>query len=221
MLTYEILSFQRHSDVRNTSMRLSTTFFPLIVTGILLFSYSPPKDLSLPTKGMEDIAILVKVRNHADSLKKFAEKEHYNTSTAFLVDMSIPSGKKRFFVYNMIRDSIELTGLVTNGNVLDNKPVFSNTPGSNCSSLGKYKIGYSYNGTFGLAYKLYGLDPSNNKAFERFVVLHSHRCVPDYETLPADICTSWGCPTVSPAFLMKLKPYIEGSRLTILLYMFY
>jgi len=201
-------------------MRLSTSFFPLIVTGILLFSYSAPKEPVILNSRNEDVSTLIRIRHHADSLKRFAAREHYNPSIAFLADMSMPSGNKRFFVYNMMKDSIELMGLVTNGNTLDNKPVFSNTPGSNCTSLGKYKVGYAYQGTYGLAYKLYGLDESNSKAFERFVVLHSHRCVPDEEPQPADICTSWGCPTVSPAFLMKLKTYIEGSKQPILLYIY-
>lgn len=201
-------------------MRLSTSFFPLIVTGFLLFSYSDPGESPVYNKTGYDIATLIRVKHHAEGLKNFALKEHYNPSIAFLVDMSMPSGKKRFFVYNMAKDSIELMGLVTNGNTLDNKPVFSNTPGSNCTSLGRYKVGYPYQGTFGLAYKLYGLDDSNSKAFERFVVLHSHRCVPDYEAQPADICTSWGCPTVSPAFLMKLKTYIDKTQQPILLYIY-
>ena len=64
---------------------------------------------------------------------------------------------------------------------------FSNEEGSLCTSLGKYKIGSSYNGKFGLVYKLYGLDASNSNAFNRFVVLHSHSCVPNTETAPFPI----------------------------------
>ena len=94
---------------------------------------------------------------------------------------------------------------------------FSNEPGSNCTSLGKYKIGNAYQGRFGLAYKLYGLDKTNSKAFERFVVLHAHSCVPANDVYPLPICPSQGCPTVAPEFLQKLTRYINSSDEPILL----
>jgi len=72
-------------------------------------------------------------------------------------------------------------------------------PGCGCSPLGKYKIGNLYYGRFGLAYKLYGLDKTNNNAFRRFVVLHSHECVPETEE-QNEICQSDGCPTVTTIF---------------------
>lgn len=151
-------------------------------------------------------------------LKSFAAKKGYNEELAFLVDMGIPSGRQRFFIYNMQKDSIELAGLVTHGYGSSKEGIeFSNVPGSYCTSLGKYKVGAAYNGRFGLAYKLYGLDKTNDKAFERFVVLHSHDCVPAEEVAPLGICESQGCPTVAPAFLQKLKVYIEASGKPILL----
>ncbi|MGZ8558091.1 MAG: murein L,D-transpeptidase catalytic domain-containing protein [Chitinophagaceae bacterium] len=69
--------------------------------------------------------------------------------------------------------------------------------GRGCTSLGKYIVDNSYIKRFGLAYKLYGLDKTNDKAFQRFVVLHAHECVP--ETMVKDnlserwvlYCISW------------------------------
>jgi L,D-transpeptidase catalytic domain len=139
------------------------------------------------------------------------------------MDMQISSGKNRFFVYDMDNNSVAAAGLVAHGDGSDNgsgKLSFSNTPNSHCTSLGKYRIGSSYNGTFGLAYKLYGLDKSNSKAFDRFVVLHAHSCVPDAEVAPARICLSQGCPTVSPVFLRKLRSFIDGSEQPILLWIY-
>ncbi len=81
---------------------------------------------------------------------------------------------------------------------------YGNDEGCGCSSLGKYKIGNPYHGRFGLAYKLHGLDATNNNAFKRYVVLHSHECVPNNEVAPYPICQSDGCPTVSAAFLKQL-----------------
>lgn len=79
------------------------------------------------------------------------------------------------------------------------------------------KIGSSYKGKFGLAYKLHGLDATNSNAYKRFVVLHSHECVPENETAPLPICQSDGCPTVSPDFLKTLSIIIDSSKRAVLL----
>jgi hypothetical protein len=166
---------------------------------------------------------LLRLTKKSIQARDYANEHGFDDTYCFLVDMRIPSGKNRFFVYNLERDSVEIAGLVAHGSGITNSdtPVFSNTPNSNCTSLGKYKIGKSYNGKFGLAYKLYGLDKTNSKAFDRFVVLHAHECVPNDEISPLPICESWGCPTVSPAFLTQLKKYLDRSEEPILLWIYY
>jgi hypothetical protein len=149
----------------------------------------------------------------ATEAKTFARQKGFNENTCFLIDMSVSSGKNRFYVYNMEKDSIVNSGLVTHGRCnqiwLEGRK-YSNVSGCGCTSLGRYKIGYPYRGTFGLAYKLYGLDKTNSNAFKRYIVLHSHECVPE-NPVGDDICQSDGCPTVSPGFLKELKPMIENS----------
>ncbi|MEX0636953.1 MAG: murein L,D-transpeptidase catalytic domain-containing protein [Ferruginibacter sp.] len=163
---------------------------------------------------------LKKLQQQATSLKTTVKKNGFNERYVFLIDMSIHSGRKRFFVYNLQKDSIEKIGLVTHGSgsITGNHQLhFSNIPNSNCTSLGRYKIGKNYKGRFGLAYKLHGLDKTNDKAFARFVVLHGHSCVPYNEVYPIPICPSSGCPTVAPDFLLELKKYIEKSQQPLLL----
>ena len=166
---------------------------------------------------------VIRLKKYADEIKSFAQRNHFNSSYCFLADMKLPSGSNRFFVYDLKNDSVVNAGLVTHGSGITNMDeiIFSNKAGSNCTSLGRYKIGTSYNGKFGLAYKLYGLDSSNSNAYNRFVVLHAHACVPESEVLPQQICKSWGCPTVSPAFLIKLNPYITKAEKPIVLQIFY
>jgi len=163
-----------------------------------------------------------KLKQKSVEASSFAKKNGYNSSVCFLVDMSLSSGQNRFFVYNMGKDSIQQSGLVTHGRCnqmwLEGRK-YSNEPGCGCSSLGKYKVAYSYQGTFGLAYKLHGLEKTNSNAFKRFVVLHSHECVPESE-VKDEICQSDGCPTVSPQFLQQLKPIINGSSKPILLWIY-
>ncbi|MBO9658533.1 MAG: murein L,D-transpeptidase catalytic domain family protein [Chitinophagaceae bacterium] len=165
---------------------------------------------------------LKKLTAKSSVAKIFVAKNGYNTQICFLIDMSIPSGQPRFFVYDLKKDSVINAGLVTHGRCNENwleGRKYGNTVGCGCTSLGKYKIGYPYNGRFGLAFKLYGLESTNSKAFERFVVLHAHDCVPETTTTD-EICQSDGCPTVSPGFLQQLKPMINHSGKPVLLWIF-
>jgi hypothetical protein len=66
---------------------------------------------------------------------------------------------------------------------------------------------------------LHGLDNSNNNAFERTVVLHAHRCIPETE-VAEEICQSNGCPTVSPGFLEQLKKIINASKKPVMLWIY-
>jgi hypothetical protein len=166
--------------------------------------------------------IVEKLRTKASAAKEFVSKNGYNENIVFLIDMSLPSGQNRFFIYDLKKDSLRNKGLVTHGRCnlewLEGRK-YGNTVGCGCTSLGKYKIGYSYNGTFGLAFKLYGLEKTNSNAFARFVVLHGHDCVPDSE-ITDDICQSDGCPTVAPGYLQQLKPIIKESKKPVLLWIF-
>jgi hypothetical protein len=167
-------------------------------------------------------ADLARIKTKAASAQAYAQKHQLNQAYCFLIDMSLPSGRSRFFVYDMNSDSILQKGLVTHGRCneqwLEGRR-YSNTVGSGCTSLGRYKTGVSYQGKFGLAYKLHGLDASNSNAFARYVVLHSHECVPESETA-AEICQSDGCPTVAPQFLQQLNPLLKKSKQPFLLWIF-
>jgi len=189
-------------------------------TGSLKFHGGPlPWTISYDLSPTEQRRLLPKTA----LAKQFTAAHGYNTRIAFLLDMSLASGKNRFFVADLEKDSILLAGLVAHGS--GNKsfsvnPVFSNTHGSSCSALGKYKIGNFYTGQFGAAYKLHGLDPTNDQAFHRNIVLHAYDCVPEGETYPYPICNSRGCAMVSPAFLKRLQSLIDHSQQPILLWIF-
>jgi hypothetical protein len=164
-----------------------------------------------------------KLQLRATSIKKYVSANHYS-NICFLIDMKVPSGKERFFVYDLRKDSILAAGLVAHGSCdrrFQFEAIFSNKTNSGCSCLGRFRVGKSYNGRFGLAYKLYGLDSCNSNAFERNIVLHSYKCVPELETYPLPICNSRGCPMVSVNFLKKLRLYLNNSERPILLNIFY
>jgi L,D-transpeptidase catalytic domain len=177
---------------------------------------SNPGEHKLPDNSKE------KMQLKAAEARIFTLQKNYNENMCFLVDMSLPSGQNRFFVYDLKKDSLQKSGLVTHGRCnqywLAGRK-YGNTVGCGCTSLGKYKIGLSYNGKFGLAFKLYGLDKTNDNAFDRFVVLHAHNCVPEKEVVD-DICQSDGCPTVAPGFLQQLKYIINASKKPVLLWIY-
>lgn len=147
----------------------------------------------------------------------------YNQSTAFFIDMKIPSGTFRFFIHDVAIDSVTHKALVAHGSgstYSDDSLTFSNIPNSYQTSLGNYKVGASYTGNFGKSYKLHGLDATNNKAFARYVVLHPYSCVPDLEQ-DYPICESLGCPMVSNEFIEVLYKIIDGSKKPILMVIYY
>ena len=135
---------------------------------------------SIINKKEEEGLTLKRLKQHSSLARVFARSNGYNTGYCLFIDLKILSGKKRCFVYNLENDSVELAGLVTHGSGSGKGGEalsFSNKPNSYSTSLGRYRIGQRYWERFGLAYKLYGLDDSNNQAFERFVVFHAHPCV--------------------------------------------
>ena len=176
------------------------------------------------SRDTEDARLLLrKLNSRALEAKRFVKSKVYNEELCFLIDMSKPSGSNRFFVYDLKRDSVMNAGLVTHGRCNKswlNGRQYGNEVGCGCTSLGKYKVGVSYKGKFGLAYKLHGLDSTNNNAFRRYVVLHSHECVPEQEVDPAPICQSDGCPTVSLSFLTELAKHLDKSGKPVLLWVF-
>jgi hypothetical protein len=166
-----------------------------------------------------------RLEGKAAQLKKFltGPGRKYNGKMAFLVDMHLPSGRNRFFVYDLGGDSIRMAGLVAHGSgsrSFSLAPDFSNVNGSFCSALGKYGVGGAYTGQFGRAYLLHGLDTTNDQALTRHIVLHSYSCVPEGETDPYPICNSKGCAMVSPGFLKRLQPLIDASGKPVLLWVF-
>lgn len=197
----------------------------LLSVGFLLLGFKclPFKDASSPT--VIDETVQLKLSQRVLLAKAFIRKHsNYNQKTAFFIDMKIKSGKNRFFVYDFDEDKIIDQGLVAHGSGSETARYgelkFSNVNNSLCTSLGKYYIGKSYLGQFGKAYKLHGLDPTNNNAFLRNVVLHQYEDVPYFEQ-EQPICNSFGCPMVNQKFYSRLEKIIDTSEQNILMDIYY
>ena len=178
---------------------------------------SKEKQITTPAPNM----VLLNV--FAKNLKNYAVQNKYSTKYCFFIDMSMPSGANRFFVYDLEKSSVVYSALVAHGSCNENfrsHPKFSNGVNTGCTSLGKYKVGELYNGKYGKSYRLYGLDNSNSTAYKRGVVIHGYDCVPDKEIYPAVLCNSFGCPMVSYTFFGKLSQIISRSDKPILLWIY-
>jgi hypothetical protein len=159
----------------------------------------------------------------ASAERDYALRKGFSTTYCFLVDMSIHSGRKRFFVYDLETNRVIMSGLVSHGScngIFLEQAKFSNAPGGNCTSEGKYKIGEKYRGQYGKSYKMYGLESTNSNAYRRAIVLHAYSCIPDEEIYPRVTCNSSGCAGVSPAFFEKLSSIIDQSNKPIVLWIY-
>ncbi|WP_243394168.1 murein L,D-transpeptidase catalytic domain-containing protein [Flavobacterium reichenbachii] len=166
-----------------------------------------------------------RINNRVTNIKNMISIDHsYNTKIAFLVDMRVPSGKNRFFIYDLEKNEVIDQGLVAHGSGSDTgikgELRFSNEPNSNCTALGRYVIGKTYKGIFGKAYRLAGLESSNNNALKRAIVLHHYSAVP-YEEQDYYISRSHGCPMVNEQFFKRIEKIIDSSKSNIIMDIYY
>lgn len=209
--------------------------FPRLYLGLFLLifcissceSKSQTKISGITTTKPQEVAV-EPIYTISDSkildLKEYLKGKNYSQDLAFFIDFKIPSGKFRFFVYDLKNDQVLTKGLVAHGEGSEVEGstdlVFSNVEGSHQSSLGKYEIANSYEGNFGKSYRLKGLEKSNNLAMKRYIVLHPYICVGDRE-IESPSCLSLGCPMVSHLFLTEISKYIDNSKRPIILYAYY
>jgi hypothetical protein len=94
-----------------------------------------------------------------------------------LVDFSAHSSKRRFQLVDVANGKILAAYLVAHGKGSDPGNTgwlhsFSNEPGSNASSQGSFLTTDDYFGKHGHSRRLIGLDPDNDQALPRAIVLH-------------------------------------------------
>lgn len=156
----------------------------------------------------------------------FCKQNKLDTTVCIMVDMSLPSGKNRLFVYDFKQKKTIIAGLCAHGvggGSTSTKPVFSNTVGSNCTSLGKYKVknrSYS-NWGINIHYKMYGLEKTNSNAFKRIIVLHSYTPVPNYEIYPQGLFgQSAGCPVIADDQMTQIDRLLIKKKKPVLLWIY-
>ncbi len=173
-------------------------------------------------------ADLPRLQSKVDSAFIYCKKQGFDTTFCILIDMKIHSGKNRLFVWDFAKKEIMHSGLCCHGfggKSTGEKPEFSNVVGSNCTSLGKYKIGIRSYSKWGINihYKLHGLESTNNNAFKRIVVLHSYTPVPSTETYPFHLPVGFsaGCPVINNELMKTLDGLLRDKKKPVLLWIYY
>ncbi|ATW04359.1 murein L,D-transpeptidase catalytic domain family protein [Sphingorhabdus sp. YGSMI21] len=132
-----------------------------------------------------------------------------------IADYSLHSAKERFHIVDMASGNIQ-SFLVAHGKGSDPRHTgwlqeFSNIPGSEASSGGSYMTSESYVGKHGTSRRLKGLDPTNNMAEPRAIVIHgAWYAEPEMVESHGKLGRSQGCFAFSesdlPVILERLGP---------------
>jgi hypothetical protein len=136
-----------------------------------------------------------------------------------LVDFGAPSGKPRFQIVDIANGRVLANNLVAHGRGSDPTntgfvQTFSNRPGSNASSAGSFLIGDTYYGKYGRSRRLHGLDPENDMAFARAIVIHSADYVSQAMSRTSGrVGRSLGCFTVSHNDISEVLTLLGPGRL--------
>jgi hypothetical protein len=137
-----------------------------------------------------------------------------NSAFLTVIDYSLSSKVKRFYLIDMASGVVWST-YVAHGKGSDSNhdgfaESFSNTPGSNATSLGAYLTAETYSGSHGYSLRLDGLSPTNSNARARAIVVHGATYVTNASVIQG---RSWGCPALPMTFRTKVIDAIKGGSL--------
>ena len=215
-------------------MKLRVIFFMiLLITGMCFWAYGVDfvcSPMAASSGRMEIPARTDLLKKRAEAAFEYVKSHQLNTHVACLIDLGKHSGLHRFYIWDFNKRLAVDSGLVSHGCASNpwgstytaEKPIFSNTPDSHASSLGKYKIGKRGYSQWGIHvnYLLHGLEKSNSKAVSRAIVLHSWESVPENRVYPEGTPEGWGCPAVSNTFMRRVDVLIQHETSPILMWVF-
>jgi len=135
-----------------------------------------------------------------------------------IVDFGLPSATPRFHLVDILAGTTT-TLLVAHGRGSDPEhtgmlQTFSNVEGSQASSEGAYLIGEPYVGIHGASRRLAGLDPTNDQAEPRAIVIHAAwYAAADMIPRQGRLGRSDGCFAVSEADIGQVLARLGRGRL--------
>ena len=164
----------------------------------------------------------IELEARAGKALQYAHRKGLNENYCLFVDYGIPSGKPRLFVWSFAENRVVYSGYAMHGpgkGSTAETPVFSNVPGSNCSSIGRFEVTRARGRRNKTGFRLKGLEYSNSSAFSRGIMIHSSKWVDAnrwrrYIPLNEKCCL--GCVTVSTrdmAYINRLVGKEDGNLL--------
>lgn len=154
----------------------------------------------------------------AAELAEFCRERGYNCRVGLLWDLSMHSGRRRLAVWNFETGRAEHLLVASHGSGSARPHIpsayarTSNDDGSHLSSCGRALVGERYEGRYGTAYRLDGLDDSNSALRERCVVLHGWAYTTSFAVWPLPSVGSWGCPAVSRRAMVLLDDVLSREK---------
>jgi hypothetical protein len=151
------------------------------------------------------------------AVKTAATKGLGNQKIVGIIDFSLPSTKRRFWVLDLEHKRVLFHELVAHGKGSGENfaTSFSNQPGSSQSSLGLYLTQSPYEGEHGYSLRLHGLEPGvNDQARARAIVLHgawyvSQSMIAQQQRLGRSL----GCPAVENSVVKPLVDTLKDGHL--------
>lgn len=150
-------------------------------------------------------------------LRAWCNCHGYNSRIAILVDLSLHSGRNRFVVWDFEQEKPLLICPVSHGSG-SQKPHkrsayarISNEDGSHLSSVGRAVVAERYEGRYGIAYRLDGLEDSNSNLRKRCVVLHGWEHTTSFPIYPIPTVGSFGCPVLSTKMMARVDEILKNE----------
>lgn len=159
-------------------------------------------------------------------VRDYCRKFGYNDTYYIICDFGMPSGKKRFYLYDLNSRRRIMSSYCMHGNgggSTDEKAVFSNKPGSNCSSVGLFALKGIGSYSMKNCIRVTGLDRTNSMARARGLLIHSSRKTTCFDGGQKYIPLgdeSHGCFTISAGSLVQLMAIysLYGKKKRILMW---
>lgn len=151
-------------------------------------------------------------------LRAWCNCRGYNSRIAIFIDLSLHSGRNRFVVWDFEQERPILICPVSHGSGSQRSHVrsayarLSNSDGSHLSSVGRALIAERYEGRYGVAYRLDGLEDSNSNLRPRCVVLHGWKQTTSFPIWPIPTVGSFGCPVLSQKMMVKVDEILQKEK---------
>jgi hypothetical protein len=208
---------------------LIITLFP-----VLTFSGIPEEDKNQPQHEIKITLfeeIITKIGDkeiNPDALKaaltgynKLEKQNKISNPILTIADFSQSANKPRFYVIDMSNHSIKFKSLVAHGKHTGEEYAknFANILNSGKSSIGFYITGETYEGKHGYSLRLDGVEPSNDQARSRAIVIHGADYVSeDFIKNNGRLGRSQGCPALPRAVSKDIIDIIKDQSCLFIYY---